>query len=69
MKKYCFVLLILGFVACKNSQKSSSKIDFKAMVQQRVTLPNGWSLTPIGKSLALQDLPLNLVVSPSKKYY
>ena len=35
--------------------------------KKRVHLPNGWSLTPIGKSLPLGDLPLNLAVSPSKK--
>ena len=33
----------------------------------RVTLPNGWSLTPVGKLLSLGDLPLNIAVSPSKK--
>jgi YVTN family beta-propeller protein len=35
---------------------------------KRVHLPNGWSLTPVGKSLQLGDLPLNIAVSPSKKY-
>jgi len=30
-------------------------------------LPNGWSLTPVGKTLPLGDLPLNMAVSPSKK--
>lgn len=34
---------------------------------KRVGLPNGWSLTPVGKSLPLGDLPLNIAVSPSKK--
>lgn len=34
---------------------------------KRVNLPNGWSLTPVGKNLALGDLPLNMAVSPSKK--
>ena len=34
----------------------------------RVQLPNGWSLTPVGKSLPLGDLPLNIAVSSSKKY-
>jgi YVTN family beta-propeller protein len=34
----------------------------------RIQLPNGWSLTPLGRSLPLGDLPLNMVVSPSKKY-
>ena len=40
----------------------------KDSVAPRVKLPNGWSLTPIGKSLPLGDLPLNIIVSPSKKY-
>jgi YVTN family beta-propeller protein len=29
----------------------------------RVTLPNGWSLSPAGRSLPLGDLPLNMVVN------
>lgn len=31
-------------------------------------LSNGWHLSPVGRSLPLGDLPLNLVISPSKKY-
>ena len=34
----------------------------------RVKLPNGWSLTPVGKNLPLGDLPLNMVVSRTGKY-
>jgi len=37
-------------------------------IANRILLPNGWSLTPIGKSIPLGDLPLNMVVSPTKKY-
>ena len=33
----------------------------------RISLPNGWSLTPAGKSLPVGDLPLNIALSPSKK--
>lgn len=33
----------------------------------RVLLPNGWSLSPAGTSTALGDLPLQIVLSPSKK--
>jgi YVTN family beta-propeller protein len=40
----------------------------KNMVAKRVLLPNGWSLTSVGHSVPLGDLPLNLVVSPTKKY-
>jgi len=35
---------------------------------QKVRLPNGWTLSPIGKSLPLGDLPLNMVISPTRKY-
>ena len=37
------------------------------LAQKSVTLPNGWSLTPAGRSLPLGDLPLNMAVSNSKK--
>ena len=37
-------------------------------IAPRILLPNGWSLTPVGKSVQLGDLPLNIVVSPSRKY-
>ena len=35
---------------------------------KKVTLPNGWSLTPAGKSFPLGDLPLNIAISSSKRY-
>lgn len=34
----------------------------------RATLPNGWTLTPAGRSLPLGDLPLNMAVSPNGRY-
>lgn len=34
----------------------------------RVTLPNGWKLSPYGTSLPLGDLPLNIVATPNQKY-
>jgi 6-phosphogluconolactonase (cycloisomerase 2 family) len=42
-------------------------ITSNAQLQQTV-LPNNWKLSPIGKQLPLQDLPLNIVVSPNKKF-
>ncbi len=41
---------------------------FKQLESRRVHLPNGWDLTPAGKSMTLGDLPLNMAVSSSKKY-
>ena len=38
-----------------------------ADAQKTVTLPNGWSLSPAGRSLPLGDLPLNIAVSNSKR--
>ncbi len=37
-------------------------------IPPQLKLPNGWSLTPVGKSLPLGDLPLNIAVSSTKKY-
>lgn len=34
----------------------------------KVVLPNGWMLTPAGHNIPLGDLPLNLIISNSKKY-
>ncbi len=33
----------------------------------KILLPNGWTLSPAGRSLQLGDLPLNMQLSPSKK--
>ncbi len=60
MRKIIFVpaLILVQTLFSQTVQQIESK---------RVGLPNGWSLTPIGKSLPLGDLPLNMAVSPSKK--
>ncbi|HVX50671.1 MAG TPA: beta-propeller fold lactonase family protein, partial [Chitinophagaceae bacterium] len=38
------------------------------LAAKRIELPNGWSLTPVGASIQVGDLPLNIAVSSSKKY-
>ncbi|HLN54464.1 MAG TPA: bifunctional YncE family protein/alkaline phosphatase family protein [Bacteroidales bacterium] len=59
------LLLLLVFLAgTAMNIKSQSLNDIE---KNRVKLPNGWSLTPVGKLLPLGDLPLNIAVSPSKK--
>ncbi len=55
IKFFLLAILTLGYV-----QYGISQIN-------KVTLPNGWTLTPIGKQLPLGDLPLNMAVSPNKK--
>ncbi|HVT83942.1 MAG TPA: bifunctional YncE family protein/alkaline phosphatase family protein [Chitinophagaceae bacterium] len=61
MKK-SFLLLIV-FLSYYSFGQTLQEIE-----SQRVHLPNGWSLTPVGNTLQLGDLPLNMAVSASKKY-
>jgi YVTN family beta-propeller protein len=42
--------------------------DLQTLESKRVRLPNGWSLTPVGTSLPLGDLPLNIAVSRTHRY-
>ncbi len=55
---FCCVLLSVTALAQTPQQLEAA----------RVHLPNGWSLTPAGRSLPLGDLPLNIAVSSSGKY-
>jgi YVTN family beta-propeller protein len=38
-----------------------------AAAQTKVVLPNGWTLSPAGRSIPLGDLPLNIAVSADRK--
>ncbi len=60
MKKISFIISMLlcnSIAFTQTPQKTSEKI----------TLPNGWSLSPAGNGFLLGDLPLNIAVSNSKK--
>ncbi|MGL6267234.1 MAG: YncE family protein, partial [Chitinophagaceae bacterium] len=57
MKKIFLWLNILGLFIT----------EVKAQIPKPITLPNGWSLSPAGRSFPLGDLPLNIAVSKSKK--
>ncbi|WP_143308068.1 bifunctional YncE family protein/alkaline phosphatase family protein [Chitinophaga vietnamensis] len=59
MKNFFFGL---AMVACLQVHAQTTDT-----VAKRILLPNGWSLTPVGHSLQLGDLPLNVAVSPSEK--
>ena len=62
MKKYFLLINILFVGVFSHAQET------KIEIQNTIKLPNGWSLSPAGKSLPLGDLPLNMAVSASKKY-
>jgi DNA-binding beta-propeller fold protein YncE len=56
-----FQIFLIGFIINLPAQT------VKEIESHIVSLPNGWKLTPVGKSLPLGDLPLNIAISPSKK--
>ena len=60
MKKIVFFLIVCIISAQVQAQDITS--------ENRVILPNGWALSPAGKSLPLGDLPLNMAISKSKKW-
>jgi DNA-binding beta-propeller fold protein YncE len=49
-----------------NAMRLSAQ-SLKEIEKNRISLPNGWKLSPVGKQLPVGDLPLNIAVSPSKK--
>jgi len=59
MKKLSFLFLLLVSLA------SSAQM---TPIPEPITLPNGWKLSPVGRSFPLGDLPLNIAVGKSGKY-
>jgi YVTN family beta-propeller protein len=57
---FCALLLTLQVNAQSDLQSQ--------LTSKRVTLPNGWKLSPHGESIPLGDLPLHVAVSPNQKY-
>src|SRR6476646_9604582 len=66
MSKVPFAAFFISLVSA--SVAIAQPTPYNANTHERVTLSNGWHLSPVGRSLPLGDLPLNIVVSPSKKY-
>jgi YVTN family beta-propeller protein len=60
MKQLVFFFLL---ISCKAAPAQTPA----QLSKNRITLPNGWSLSPVGKSLPLGDLPLNMVLSRNGK--
>lgn len=58
--KLILLILICSWISIQSPSQN-------IIESRRVTLPNGWKLSPAGKLLPLGDLPLNIAVSPSGK--
>ena len=63
--KPVFVLICLFLVPFLYLQVDGQSLN--TAVKQRVSLPNGWKLSPVGRMLSVGDLPLNIAVSHSGK--
>jgi YVTN family beta-propeller protein len=67
--KPLFSLALCILFAGSSCKKNPEPGLYQQLSAARVLLPNGCSLTPAGQSQPLGDLPLNLVFSPSGKYF
>jgi len=61
MKLATALLLAIPFFASAQQQPGQQP-------NATMLLPTGWSLSPAGRSLPLGDLPLNIAVSPNRRY-
>jgi hypothetical protein len=62
------ILVLLSIGALSLGVAAQSPSIREKLLAGKITLPNGWSLTPAGHSLPLGDLPLNIAVSSSRRY-
>ena len=56
---YAILMIFLDCTAQAQTNPGNAK---------RITLPNGWSLSPAGNQVPLGDLPLNIAIDPGLKY-
>ena len=64
----CFLFfVVLAFSATAQNKVVDIKNVITTLESKKVLLPNGWTLTPAGRSLEVGDLPLNMAVSSTKK--
>ncbi|QJD95226.1 bifunctional YncE family protein/alkaline phosphatase family protein [Mucilaginibacter robiniae] len=64
MKVYRISIILIGLII---NCHVFAQLPGKQKQTGQVLLPNGWKLSPAGRSLPLGDLPLNLQLSPSGK--
>jgi YVTN family beta-propeller protein len=65
-KRYLSTALC-AIIAVNAAAQMPAPVPGKMAASKQVLLPNGWKLSPAGRSLALGDLPLNMQLSTSGK--
>jgi len=63
--KNIFAFLCMNLIIITFSQVDAQSLN--DIEKGKVSLPNGWKLSPVGKQLPVGDLPLNIAVAPSGK--
>lgn len=63
MKKIFYILILTVL-----TQHSYAQLPGKTEKPGQILLPNGWKLSPAGRSMPLGDLPLNMQLSSSGKF-
>lgn len=67
MKRSALIIFFNLLAVIVVAQNQSASL-LSQQTKNRVRLPNGWHLSPAGRSFPLGDLPLNIAVSSTKKY-
>jgi len=68
----CVMTMMTSLVAQTNARppkgKKATQSSSDLFEVPKVGLPNGWSLSPIGKQLRVGDLPMKMLVHPSQRW-
>lgn len=64
---YFLFFIAFAFIATAQNKIVDIKNVAAELEKKKVLLPNGWTLTPAGRSLEVGDLPLNMAISSTKK--
>ncbi len=67
MRSTQFIILASIISTSLNAQTGVSNNVHTNELKKQLTLPNGWKLSPAGRSLPLGDLPLNMALSFDRK--
>ena len=62
ISRYLIIFLVISQVQLLSAQT------LPELESNRILLPNGWQLTPVGTSLPLGDLPLNMAISHQQEW-
>ena len=60
--------ILLALSACRKNEPETAEAPLTMPTGEKLMLPNGWSISPAGKQVALEDFPMHAALSPSGDY-